>query len=330
MKQNAFEKKYLSYLTDRKELFAAYSTRAGGVPSYPYANAEVFGSLGVSGRLFAWPNQVHGSCVAVLDGSMIETARRSGTLSEEAAATRIRAAEEFGKNAGWETGKSPLTEPFFLEKNGLRGIRIPLTDGIVTDRNDVVLTTIHADCLAVYLYDPENHAVGLCHAGWKGTLGGIALRTLETMRDAYGTKPENVFAAISAGISQCCFQVGEEVVLAFRNAFPYTGEYVTRDAEGASECTACGDMERLAAELRAKRIGPAGPDRAADREERAETPRYHMNLKGLNKRQLADAGVPSARIGVDTHCTCCEPALFWSYRREKGCRERQGAILYLK
>ena len=328
MKANAPERTYVEYLRGEADVFAAYSTRAGGVPSYPYANEAVFEALGVSDRLFVWPNQIHKTRIAVVDGRLIRAAEENGTLAEGDATARIRTAEEA------ERADGTVFEPFLLEKNGLRGIRIPVTDGVVTDRRDVVLTTIHADCLAVYLYDPAHGAIGLCHAGWKGTLGGIAVRTLETMRETYGTRPEDVHCAISAGISQCCFQVGEEVVLAFRAAYPYTDEYVTADAEGASTCTACGDMERLAKELREKRLAgapdgalksAAGPEKPA-----FETPRYHMNLKGINKRQLTDAGVPSDRIEVDSHCTCCEPKLFWSYRRERGCRERQGAILYLK
>ena len=321
MKANAPEKKYIRYLRGEDGVFAAYSTRAGGVPSYPYSNPDVFAGLRVTDRLFVWPNQIHKTGIAVVNDALIGAAVRNGKLSGEDAASRIRAAEE--AEAAGKRGEDPLFEPFLLEKDGLTGIRIPLTDGVVTDRTDVVLTSIHADCLAVYVYDPVHHAAGLCHAGWKGTLGNIAVRTLETMTEAYGTDPKDVRCAISAGIDQCCFQVGEEVVLAFRAAYPYTDEYATADAEGASNCHACGDMERLAAELRAKRLGEA--ERPA-----FETPRYHMNLKGINKRQLTGAGVPSGAIEVDSHCTCCEPKLFWSYRREKGCRERQGAILFLR
>lgn len=317
MKANEPEKRYIPYLRGNGGVYAVYTTRLGGVPSYPYANTEVLMELGVRDRIILWPNQIHKTRVAVVDETLIETARKNGTYSEEEATSRIAEAEKA------EAENGTVFEPFFLEKNGMTGIRIPVTDGIVTNRRDVVLTTIHADCFAVFLFDPVHDAIGLCHAGWKGTCGGIAVKTLEKMEEVYGTDPKDVRAAVSAGIQQCCFQVGEEVVDAFRASWPYADEYVTRDAEGASTCTACGDMARLADALKAKRLGE-------EVKPVFETPRYHMNLSGLNKRQLVDSGVPSAQIETDTHCTCCEPKLFWSYRREKGCRERQGAILYLR
>lgn len=288
------EAKYIEYLMGEGGVFAAYSTRRGGSETYPYANRSVFDARGVSNRIFVWPNQIHKTRVATVDEALLRLAEKNGTLSLGDATVRIKEAEAREGEAG--KGANPLFEPFYMEKEGLTGIRIPLSDAVITNRKDVVLTTIHADCLAVYLYDPVHRAIGLCHAGWRGTVGGIAVKTLEAMRDAYGTKPNDVFAAISPGIATCCFQVGEEVLDAFREAYSYAEEYATRDAA----------------------------DGAFD------TPRYHMDLKGLNARQLIDSGILPEKIEKDVHCTCCEPELFWSFRREKGCKERQGAILYLE
>jgi polyphenol oxidase len=70
-----------------------------------------------------------------------------------------------------------------------------------------------ADCVPVLLADEQNRAVAAVHAGWRGTAQRIILRTLEHMKGRYGTRPENVVAAIGPAIGPCCYQVGPEVVV---------------------------------------------------------------------------------------------------------------------
>lgn len=92
-------------------------------------------------------------------------------------------------------------------------------DGFVTNDPGVVPVTIHADCSAVFVYDPQLKAVGLAHAGWKGTLGRIAQKLVEKMSDEFGTKPENLVAAIGPCICFDCFEVDEELAQRFKNEF---------------------------------------------------------------------------------------------------------------
>jgi len=83
-----------------------------------------------------------------------------------------------------------------------RGLR---ADGIITRRRGILLTVTAADCMPVFLFDPENLALGLCHSGWKGT--GIAARALEQMEAAFGTRPERVTALLGPSIGGCCYRV---------------------------------------------------------------------------------------------------------------------------
>jgi YfiH family protein len=85
------------------------------------------------------------------------------------------------------------------------------TDALVTDVPGILLGITIADCLPVYLYDPEHHAIGLAHSGWRGTAGRIVPNTIDLMRNAFGTDPNDVFAAIGPGICGRCYEVGDEV-----------------------------------------------------------------------------------------------------------------------
>ena len=76
-----------------------------------------------------------------------------------------------------------------------------------------------ADCVPVVLYDPEHHALGLAHAGWRGTVKRICSRTVETMTAQYGTDPAALIAAIGPSIGPERYEVGENVIAAAREAY---------------------------------------------------------------------------------------------------------------
>jgi polyphenol oxidase len=81
---------------------------------------------------------------------------------------------------------------------GARGYEdaIPGADALVTNVPGLLLGVMIADCLPVFLFDPVNRAIGLAHSGWRGTVGKIAERTLQLMAEGYGTRPEDVRAAM--------------------------------------------------------------------------------------------------------------------------------------
>ena len=79
-----------------------------------------------------------------------------------------------------------------------------------------VLGTIVADCVPILLYDPRRHVLGLAHAGWRGTVGKIAAETVRTLTEAFGTDPADIVAGIGPSIGPCCYEVGQEVIDAWR------------------------------------------------------------------------------------------------------------------
>lgn len=94
----------------------------------------------------------------------------------------------------------------------------PRVDGVVTDNPEVTLLLRFADCLPILLYDPEHRAVGLVHAGWKGTVRGTARVAVEAMRKSFGSRPERMLAALGPCIQRHHYPVGPEVVAGLRQS----------------------------------------------------------------------------------------------------------------
>jgi YfiH family protein len=177
------------------------------------------------------------------------------------------------------------------------------SDALITNGKDVPLVILTADCAAILLYDPLNHALGLAHAGWRGTVAKIAERTIDEMNDKFGTKPEDVIAGIGPSIGPCCYEVGDEVMFAVEARIPDYTEEVLVDPDMAS----------------------AGSFRATVNEGKR-----HFDLWRANELVLIDAGVPDGNIEISRLCTACRTDLFYSHRAEKGVTGRFGAIAMLR
>ena len=106
---------------------------------------------------------------------------------------------------------------------------IPETDALITDRPGVVLATFTADCVPIFVYDPVKSAIGVIHAGWRGTIGRIAVTTVTRMAETFGTIPGDCLAAIGPSIGAGCFRVDEHLAGRFDKVHPQT---VTKDESG--------------------------------------------------------------------------------------------------
>ena len=90
-------------------------------------------------------------------------------------------------------------------------------DGMITNVPRRALFVTYADCVPVLFYDPAHQAIGACHAGWRGTVAGIAMETVRAMQENYGTDPEDLLVAVGPAIDPEHFEVGKEVVDAVRS-----------------------------------------------------------------------------------------------------------------
>ena len=92
-------------------------------------------------------------------------------------------------------------------------------DALITDQPGIALFATYADCYPIVLWDPEHHAAGLAHAGWRGTEAGVANAAVKAMQKEFGSRPEAIQAGIGPGICGLCYEVGAEVAGRFESRF---------------------------------------------------------------------------------------------------------------
>lgn len=184
-------------------------------------------------------------------------------------------------------------------------------DGLVTNEPGIILATFYADCVPLFIVDPVNRAIGLSHSGWKGTVGKMGQETLEVMAREFGTDPRDVRVAIAPSICKRCYEVSEDVALAFADAF-------ARDDEKAAEY------------LRRYQTDPGQKELDECLSYKKENGKYQLDLWYACHRVFRDAGVPDENIAITDVCTCCNPGLLFSHRASKGKRGNLGAFLMLR
>lgn len=97
-------------------------------------------------------------------------------------------------------------------------------DGLVTGRPGQRIAVKTADCVPILIADPEHRAVAALHAGWRGTLAGVAAAGVGALRDHFGSRPDRLRAAFGPSIGPCCFETGGEVSVLFKDVFPERGD----------------------------------------------------------------------------------------------------------
>ena len=184
-------------------------------------------------------------------------------------------------------------------------------DGMMTDDPGVMLGIQTADCVPVLVWDRRTGAVAAFHAGWRGTLKRIVEGGIGKMRLEFGSRPEELEAAIGPAIGACCYAVGEEVRSEFLSQFSYAPELFSEiyDSDPVKE-----KYPLLFLTARAPGHSNMGPN-------------LHLDLIEANRRQLIDAGVRAESIATAYRCTNCEPETFFSYRAEHGfCGRMMGVV----
>jgi hypothetical protein len=186
-------------------------------------------------------------------------------------------------------------------------------DGLITRTPGILLAVLTADCLPIIVVDTRLHAVGVFHAGWRGTLKRIAEKGVGEMRRQFGSRPTDLKAAIGPGIRACCYQVGAEIRDKFDGQFSYAKE-LFRETKESDEVREKYPLLFLSA-------------RAPGHSELPQ--KIFLNLAEANRRQLIEAGVPAKNVFDLDQCTSCRPDLFFSHRAEKGVTGRMIAAVGL-
>jgi len=187
-------------------------------------------------------------------------------------------------------------------------------DGLITQKPGILLAVLTADCLPIVLVDPKQRAVGVFHAGWRGTVRRIVEKGVGALRLRFDTRPRDIKAAIGPGIHSCCFEVGPEVRSQFESQFEY-GSELFREIEESDPVREKYPLLFLTA-------------RAPGHSELPK--KIFLDLVEANRRQLLAAGVLPKNIEASPLCTSCRTDLLFSHRAEKGVTGRMMAVVGIR
>ncbi len=213
-------------------------------------------------------------------------------------------------------GKWPLVTPRQVHSDTIQFVEAAprsqlIGDGLITSTPGLLLAIQTADCLPIILVDSKHHAVGVFHAGWRGTLKRIVGKGVGEMRRRFATRPGDLKAAIGPGIQGCCYQVGQEVRDQFESQFAYAAK-LFREVEESDPVREKYPMLFLTAR-------PPG---------HGELPKkIFLDLVEANRQQLLAAGVPAKGIEASPLCTNCRTDLLFSHRAERGKTGRMMAVV---
>ena len=149
-------------------------------------------------------------------------------------------------------------------------------DGMITEEKGLFLGVLTADCVPMLFSVRGRKLAAVAHAGWRGTLAGIAAKMIGLLKERHDVDPSSVEAAMGPAIGPCCYEVDDPVLDQLRMGLP-EWESVVRDYRGH---------------------------------------KARLDLKALIRRQAEEQGVPASSVSAVNLCTICQDQLFYSYRRE--------------
>jgi len=217
---------------------------------------------------------------------------------------RVASAQDAGRERPWKAGAPG-------DRSLSPGWK---ADGLMTDEPGLLLGVQTADCIPVLVADRKRRAVAAFHAGWRGTVKRIVESGVGRMRLEFGSRPEDLIAAIGPGVGACCYAVGEEVLSSFESQFAYADD-LFREVYDTDPVRTKYPMLFLT--QRAPGHSPIGPS-------------LHLDLVEANRRQLLDAGLKPKAIQVVGGCTSCQRELFFSHRASQGYAGRMMAVIGIR
>jgi YfiH family protein len=147
---------------------------------------------------------------------------------------------------------------------------------MVTKKPEAFLSVLTADCVPILFVAPKSKIVAAVHAGWRGTLAGIAPKMVRRFKEQHGVVADEIEAALGPSIGSCCYEVKNDVTEPLRQKW--------------------GPLAEASIELR--------------------DGKFFVDLKRLNRAILEDTGIPSNQIHQLGSCTSCAKDEFFSYRRD--------------
>ena len=157
------------------------------------------------------------------------------------------------------------------------------TDGLITNKKDIILETTNSDCILLLFYDPVKELIANTHSGWKGTIQRISVKTVEKMKNEFGCNPEDIICCICPSIRKCHFEVDRDVKEMFENEY--------KDLKNDQLCDII--------------------------QEKIPNEKWNIDTVLINKIILQKAGLKEENIVDSGICSVCHSDLIHSFRVEK-------------
>ena len=263
------ETPYLEYPLFQKTgiVKSAFSTRLGGVSEGYYSSLNLSFDRGDDPARVLENFKRIGASMGVDVEDMV--------LSKQTHTTNVRVVTEEDK------GKGVIRERDYTD-----------VDGMITNVPGICLVTSYADCVPLYFVDPVKKAIGLSHSGWRGTVGKIGKNTVQLMQENFGSKPEDLLAAVGPSVCMDCYEVSEDVIGQFKEAFEskYWQELFYKKENG----------------------------------------KYQLNLWKANELIFLESGILPEHMAITNVCTHCNSKILYSHRTMGNNRGNLCAFLALK
>lgn len=244
-----------------------FSTRLGGVSTGIYASMNLGQSRGDDPEKVQQNYRIIADTIGVSTGQMV--------CSDQTHTTNVKVV------TGEDAGKGLLKPKDYQD-----------IDGLITNVPGLCLVTYYADCVPLLFLDPVQKVIASSHSGWRGTVGHMGEITIQKMQSEFGCRPEHILAAIGPSICQDCYEVSEDVIQQFQQAF----------------------LKNIWADLYYRK----------------ENGKYQLNLWKANEWILLNSGILPEHLAVTNLCTCCNSDLLFSHRASHGKRGTLAAFLALK
>ena len=263
------ETPYLEYPLFQKTgiVKSAFSTRLGGVSEGYYSSLNLSFDRGDDPAKVSENFKRIGASMGVDVEDMV--------LSKQTHTTNVRVVTEADK------GKGVMRDRDYTD-----------VDGMITNVPGICLVTSYADCVPLYFVDPVKKAIGLSHSGWRGTVGKIGKNTVQLMQENFGSKPEDLLAAVGPSVCMDCYEVSEDVIGQFKEAFEskYWQELFYKKENG----------------------------------------KYQLNLWKANELIFLESGILPEHMAITNVCTHCNSKILYSHRTMGNNRGNLCAFLALK
>lgn len=246
---------------------SAFSTRLGGVSEGYYSSLNLSFDRGDDPERVLENFKRIGASMGVNVEDMV--------LSKQTHTTNVRVVTAEDK------GKGVMRERNYTD-----------VDGMITNVPGICLVTSYADCVPLYFVDPVKKAIGLSHSGWRGTVGKIGKNTVQLMQENFGSKPEDLLAAVGPSVCMDCYEVSEDVIEQFKEAFEkkYWEDFFYKKENG----------------------------------------KYQLNLWKANELIFLESGILPEHMAITNVCTHCNSKILYSHRTMGNNRGNLCAFLALK